>query len=461
MSTQRLQVFLSKLDAELQNYSEYRKMLNRKPHSFVFNKRSLLTQTMKQLQHQNLTIPSKAKEDIKKIVDDGADALIQQLEAISGGKIPRPGGKLTLLFDEETDVPIPNYLKEKGLTAQNFTAFRKVKFAYKTAMNEMFLNLQNYLKSHTELSPIKTKSGTEKKSIMHFYDAGHKEGAGVFEKFIDQATLKIAEEMTSEIEGASEDTRDQMIAQLNSKSEGLELKIVKLDHSDSIEIQIESAFLNRSRGSKVGQQSKKLRAAIKTFLQKNDITQVQGSDSIRDRQRKKTANKVLDPFKKLAKSKNISLKLSEDFTLKPSSSSPSKKKVKGKAKRVSSPIGYSPSVKSTTAMKVERPARSNIALMQLLNSRLPETVRRNMISPRLESQTGRFASSTKVTDITTTRKGFTSIGYTYENQPYGVFESTSGSRFASLERDPRRLIDSSIREIAVELAIGRFYTRRV
>ena len=460
MSTPRLKTFLNKLDRELQSYSEYRKILNRKPHSFVFNRRSLLTQTMKQLEHQNLTIPSKAREDIKKIVDAGADALINELETIAGGKIPRPGGKLTMLFDEGTDVPIPNYLTEKGLTAQNFTVFRKVKFAYKASMNEMFLNLQNYLKGHTELSAIKTKSGTEKKSIMHFYDAGHKEGAGVFEKFIDQATLKIAEGMTSEIEGSSEDTRDQMIAQLNAQSD-LKLKIVKLDHSESVEIQIESSFLNRSRGSKVGQQSTKLRKAIRVFLAKNDITQVQGSDSIRDRQRKKVANKVLDPFKKLAKSKNITLNLSEDFRLKPSSTSPAEKRVKGKTKRVSSPIGYSPSVKSTTAARVSKPARSNIALMQLLNSKLPETVKRNMISPRLESQTGRFASSTRVTDITTTRKGFTSIGYTYEKEPYGVFESTSGSRFASLERDPRRLIEGSIREIAAELAIGRFYTRRM
>ena len=51
--------------------------------------------------------------------------------------------------------------------------------------------------------------------------------------------------------------------------------------------------------------------------------------------------------------------------------------------------------------------------------------------------------------------------YTYQRDPYGVFESTSGTRFASPERDPRVLIEGSIREIAQELAIGRFFTRRV
>ena len=99
--------------------------------------------------------------------------------------------------------------------------------------------------------------------------------------------------------------------------------------------------------------------------------------------------------------------------------------------------------------------------MGIINSKLPQTVASNMGAPALENITGRFANSARVTDVTQTGKGYPSIGYTYEKQPYGVFENTSGSRFASLERDPRRLLDRSIREIAAELAIGRFYTRRV
>ena len=84
-----------------------------------------------------------------------------------------------------------------------------------------------------------------------------------------------------------------------------------------------------------------------------------------------------------------------------------------------------------------------------------------MGSPRLNMRTGRFAGSARVTDIQATPAGYPSIGYTYEKSPYSVFESTSGTRFASVERDPRGLIDLSIREIAQQMAIGRFYTRRV
>ena len=100
-------------------------------------------------------------------------------------------------------------------------------------------------------------------------------------------------------------------------------------------------------------------------------------------------------------------------------------------------------------------------LLGLLNARINDKVAKNMGVPQLENRTGRFASSVRVTDVMPTRQGFPSVGYTYQKDPYQVFERTSGSRFASIERDPRSLIDGSIREIAAELAIGRLYTRRV
>ena len=49
---------------------------------------------------------------------------------------------------------------------------------------------------------------------------------------------------------------------------------------------------------------------------------------------------------------------------------------------------------------------------------------------------------------------YPTIQYSYQRHPYGVFESDT-------DRDPRKVIDKSIREIAAELAIGRFYTARV
>ena len=107
------------------------------------------------------------------------------------------------------------------------------------------------------------------------------------------------------------------------------------------------------------------------------------------------------------------------------------------------------------------PQASLYTIMALISDKLPETVRANMGAPRLENQTGKFAQSVRLTDAVQTPQGMPSFGYTYEKRPYSVFESSSGSRFASGDRDPRSLIDASIREIAAGYALGRFYTRRV
>jgi len=106
-------------------------------------------------------------------------------------------------------------------------------------------------------------------------------------------------------------------------------------------------------------------------------------------------------------------------------------------------------------------ASSPLHLIGIINKELPDTVRKNMKLPGLENRTGRFADSVQVTDIVQTAKGFPSIGYTYQRNPYEVFEMGSSGNWSSPERDPRQLIDRSIREIAAQFALGRFYTRRV
>lgn len=143
------------------------------------------------------------------------------------------------------------------------------------------------------------------------------------------------------------------------------------------------------------------------------------------------------------------------------------KRVKNKATSASGSALKSASLKKHTLRKRAKRKKqrgameSPIKLIALINAKLPETVAKNMGAPRLENRTGRFASSPRVVDVTTTKGGFPSFGYTYEKSPYSVFESTSGSRFASTDRDPRDLIQLSIREIATQFSIGRFYTRRV
>ena len=121
----------------------------------------------------------------------------------------------------------------------------------------------------------------------------------------------------------------------------------------------------------------------------------------------------------------------------------SKKKYRG--------VGTVP--KSNIPTAAAKAAESPINLMALLNGKLPREVKANMTSPSLINRTGRFAGSVKVVNVVQNKK-FPTIQYTYQRSPYGVFEDDP-------DRDPRGLINKTIREIASELMVGRFYTARV
>ena len=185
---------------------------------------------------------------------------------------------------------------------------------------------------------------------------------------------------------------------------------------------------------------------------------LKGSDTPVQRVRKK----VLHTLKKELKSKNIEVRFENTkLDLKPASAT---RKEKGKN---TGAIFFSGD-KSTTGRQGRKKqsgtsqGQNFMQLAGLINQKLPRTVMKNMKPPGLENVTGRFASSVRVTDVTATPKGFPSIGYTYEKNPYQVFEMGQGAApWATPERDPRNVIDRSIREIAAEMAIGRFFTRRV
>jgi hypothetical protein len=114
---------------------------------------------------------------------------------------------------------------------------------------------------------------------------------------------------------------------------------------------------------------------------------------------------------------------------------------------------------TSSKSRVSKSPTSIVAMIGIFNQQLPNRVMKNMGAPRLTNRTGTFANSVRVTDITKTAQGFPSIGYTYQKSPYQTFEV--GGRQGSTDYDPRNLINQSIREIAVQFAMGRFYTRRM
>jgi|TARA_B100001939_G_scaffold303084_1_gene280589 hypothetical protein len=101
-----------------------------------------------------------------------------------------------------------------------------------------------------------------------------------------------------------------------------------------------------------------------------------------------------------------------------------------------------------------------IELKELINNVLPEAVAAKMHPPALQFRTGRFANSAEVTNVMIGPRGGTEIQYTYQRDPYETFEP--GNKQGSVQRDPRRIIGSTVREIAQQMVGQKFVrTRRV
>jgi hypothetical protein len=104
------------------------------------------------------------------------------------------------------------------------------------------------------------------------------------------------------------------------------------------------------------------------------------------------------------------------------------------------------------------PSGNAIALKELINAALPEVMLLRMQPPALKNRTGRFRQSAEVTNVTVGPRGGTQINYTYMRDPYDTFEP--GGNMGSRNRDPRKIIGESIREIATKITGNKFITTR-
>jgi len=104
---------------------------------------------------------------------------------------------------------------------------------------------------------------------------------------------------------------------------------------------------------------------------------------------------------------------------------------------------------------------SLISVTNMINALLHGKMKENMTPPALQFRTGRLASSANVTKLTFTREGQLTAFYTYMKRPYQTFER--GYKQGNEFRDPRRLIDKSIREVAKMYIHSKFElkTRRL
>ena len=236
------------------------------------------------------------------------------------------------------------------------------------------------------------------------------------------------------------------------------IEIIEKKNEQILRVSLESARGNRASMTK-GEVSD-LNASLLTViskLQTQDWIELGSSDSYLQRADKKIRKEF---FSEITPTKNVRIKkTSTKIKL------PSKGKKQGQTKRSKTVVGSTiPPVKTLATQKNKNKTSDTdpMRLFGVINAKLPETVRKNMQLPALENRTGAFADSVHLTDIIATKQGFPSIGYTYDKNPYQVFEMGAGDqRWATTQRDPRTIINKSIREIAAEFAVGRFYTRRV
>ena len=303
------------------------------------------------------------------------------------------------------------------------------------------------------------KDGTryQVKVVDDFLDIGHEEASAVFlqrGRAAEQALLQFS----SASEEANKFVREILqnyqvvLRKMSTKKGGLQL----------VRASLEATSINRSKGLGVEfENSQKLEKELARLLgDKVNWPEQEGSDSPVKMVEKKMLNELLliTQGNKKAKANFRRQKIKQ------SNNTP----VKSKARKPK--ITQADAVKDTQAIRFSTkgvrtggasPDLSIGALLGLLNQNLTKTVQKNMGAPALNNVSGRFAGSVRAVDVTKTPKGFPSVGYTYQRSPYGVYESSSGSRFSSAERDPRPLIDASIREIAAQYLQTRIFTRRL
>ena len=196
-----------------------------------------------------------------------------------------------------------------------------------------------------------------------------------------------------------------------------------------------------------------IKAAVKKKIKEIDVLNQKGSDSIKE---------AVTATIKYNFAKKNNLDTSGPTKPKKVSKSRTRSKKKDKSSyKVKVPIaaGAGAIESKSRGRRSGAQSRGGAELLGLFNRDLNKVLQQNMTSPRLNYRTGRFADSVKVVDVNTTAKGFPSFGYTYDKFPYQTFEP--GYAQGSQQRDPRKLIDASMREIATQYALGRFFTRRL
>ena len=475
MSAASLNDFLKKVLNDLENTKSgaYRSLVaNRRPHHFEFDSSKVVQEIKKELIASDIPVTSADEAAILRFAKQFKNTLQGRLNGIakqSGGKVKSDSTTLKFTFTSNT---VNNYAGEYSTPGDVFQA---IKDFYKEPLSQFFTSVQNYLTEQTFINEetgrtktkaLRTKSGKKRKASGRVLHAGHVDETGIVQSIVADTLNNLVD-----VVGVVDD-QGYKISERDIKTDldalGINLSIMRDDKTDSHTITLESAKDNMARGREIKKDKerliKQIKEAIKTTGQAMQVgaglENLSGSDSIYEKKRKTTLKKVADKFDQIPGAKVKT----EDTKVKKSSNKKQTQLSKASATKGAKKGYGAPSVKLKRAKR--RPARKPSAasqplqLMALINNRLPNAIVQNMGDPALNNRSGRFAASVRIINVLQTPKGFPSFGYSYQKNPYQTFEQGIGKQ-GTLERDPRTLIDKTIREIAAEFAVGRLFTRRL
>jgi len=487
MAKKDLHNFLTKLDAEMKESSEaYRKaVVNKKVTTFEYRantiKKTIITLMAYVDSGKTLAqgITKEEKEEarayitrIQQKLNPELLKLTRELKAAFKSAIKKPDTlntksrtiiRVTLMAEGNRD----NYAKLQGIYKEHLDAFYQRFLAIlETEGHDKLSSTKTKVDNDDGTTTTTTTRGLTRASSSSKSGETLVDSAGSafnLEHMIESSNIK--EFINDKVYAALEDVWDdkesgiKALEDLKDFDEDL-LTIIKNVKRGEISLFIGSQILNVLESKKEKALMADLQKKLTTAIEKlGGVPELEGSDSLVTGVRKNAVKAIMKQFSTI-KGAKITTETTKIIESRGSTSIKGSGKTTKSNKRPGAFIAKKKPKKAKQKRQTASPSIPNLAsILGILQQKLPQTVAKNMGSPRLNNRTGRFAGSVQVTDIAQTAKGFPSIGYTYMKRPYQTFET--GGAQGSADRDPRTLIDGSIREIAAGLAMGRFYTRRV
>ena len=412
----------------LEKSKNLRDVSNRQPHIFLIDKNNTLRQILTQIDRKR-----KPTEKQLKALELSVEEYIDDLYGTFRNRVSKE-------YTYQVFGRPPSFKVLVTSKSGKGDVFRKIR--------EIRSGRRNEIKLARSIADIFSRdaSVTEER-LAHLFDLGHMEGSSVAEQRVQAALSRFTNVNSSVVGGNPQLDRIINLAVASKERSGGQT----VGKDFIVTVTDESFKANQLKGSV---EEKEFIAEAQKLLSEfvesnNDWFNQKGSRSATEIILSEVINTAIKRGAK-AKKPKASKQAPQKVTIKKTLKSKKPIAVNLDAENISNQIP-----------EQERARTNWLSLISIINARLTPKVVANMKFPALQNRTGTLAGSAKVVTVEKTREGYPTFVFDYERDPYNVFDRVVGrSPWNTPERDPRTLVDKSVREIVREMAIGRFYTRR-